>query len=155
MKNFALLLVHFIFSCGLAVDGIAQTAELRGYVRSNTSDENISIASVSILNASQEVLFTTKTDYKFGEYRIDSIPHGTYTLLISANGFKTKKITDFSIRADHKLVKNVELLPEFSRFSKKKEEAPIESDYKEKDRMIQYVMYSGLAVVLFAVLGLQ
>lgn len=155
MKNFSLLFFLFVFTMGIAVEGNAQTAELRGYVKSLSSNENISIATVSLLNPSGEVLFTTKTDFEFGEYQIDSIPHGTYTLLVSANGFKTRRISDFRITADHRLVKNIDLIQEFSRFSKKKEEAPIQSDYKEKERMIQYVMYSGLAVVLIAVLALQ
>lgn len=134
------------------MQGFGQTAELSGYVKTKSSDNEITVARLSLLNQQNEVVYTVKVDNKFGEYRIDSIAHGTYTLLVSASGFKTRRITDFSIQADHRLVKDITLTPEFSRFSKKKEKAPVEVDYEEKEKMIQYVMYSGLAIVLVAVL---
>tara|TARA_R110002124_G_scaffold54371_5_gene154714 strand:- start:82 stop:549 length:468 start_codon:yes stop_codon:yes gene_type:complete len=153
LKNYK---ISLIIGLSLLLSNVfGQKAELRGYVKSSNKNETISIATVSLLNSSNEVLYSAKTDYKYGEFLIDSIAHGSYTILITARGFKTRRITDFQIHANHRLVKNIELIPEFSRFSKKKEEAPLEVDYNEKERMIQYLMYSGLAVVLVAALILQ
>ncbi len=141
-----------IFMMGTVMFGFGQTAELSGYVKTKSSDQEITIATVSLLNQQNEIVYTVKVNNEFGEYRIDSITHGNYTLLVSAKGFKTRRITDFAIRAEHRLVKNVVLNAEFSRFSEKKEKVPVEVDYEEKERMIQYVMYSSLALVLVAVL---
>lgn len=158
-KHQGLLFLIILFSV-LSLKGFGQSSELRGYVKSKTPDDNLIIASVSLLNSAGEIVYSTTTDVKYGEYVIDSIAHGRYTIQVSAPGFKTRNLTDFEIRADHRLVKNINLLPEFSRFSKKEEEEDpnalaLDNDYEEKERMIQYVMYSGLAVVLVAVLALQ
>ena len=152
---FILLLIFQITSLQLS----AQYAVLRGKVTDDNTGKILTSAKVMVENKQGIVIRSTSTDQSSGEYYLDSIPHGTYTIEYSFKNYKTVRLTQIDLRAQHIVVKNIELKPKFHRFMKKgtddnKEDKDNLQSLKE-EKELPYLLYSGMTMLFVAILVLD
>lgn len=96
-----LLLTAFVLSAQFVM---AQHGVLKGTVRDTSANEGIIGATVFLEGTS----IGTATDTE-GNYVLSAVPAGTYNLIFSSIGYKTKKITGVKILAGKVLKLNVDL----------------------------------------------
>lgn len=145
----------FAFTFFGLIDGSAQTASLKGVVMNSDNGEKLPAAQIILKTNTGLVLKQQIGLSAFGEYELDSIEAGVYTLEVKCQGFATRTFKNFEIYPEHILEKNINLKAEFSRFSKSKVTASHRPNYDEKEKSVQYMMYGGLAIFLFSTLALR
>lgn len=132
-----------------------QTAILMGEVSDKNTGKPLANVTISIKTEGGQVLKSTINDERFGDYELDSLDNGRYTVEYVCPGYKTRRFELVEIYPKHILVKNVSMVEEFSRFSKKKDKPKIEQVYYESENVTQYLMYSGLTMIVVAAIALR
>ncbi|MFA5533396.1 MAG: outer membrane beta-barrel protein [Mariniphaga sp.] len=82
--------------------GYAQRGSLKGLVVDRITEENIPFATVALLNAGQSDAFSGAVSDENGHFLLEDIPYGTYTIVVSFIGYKSKEISAFTISSGNK-----------------------------------------------------
>lgn len=102
MKNYLIILfVLFINQTSFC----QETGTLKGKIIDQTTKQPIAESIIKVKNTT----FETITD-SFGEFTINTIPEGNYTIIITANGFQTKEINDVIITRSKVFYIEIEML---------------------------------------------
>jgi hypothetical protein len=133
----------------------AQTASLRGVVKDKITDAALPFVKVSLKGADGLEVVSAKTDFNFGEYQLDSIPAGEYQIEFWVRGYRIKRVESFVVNSNSSYTKNMKLDEEFSRFSTHKAQAFLEPKYYDENHINQYLMYSGLTMIVLAAFALR
>ena len=105
MKNLFVLL--FYFSATFTVYGQEVTQTIRGSIKDKDSKYNLIGAAVSVYQNND--LITGGTSDVDGYFRIEKIPLGRYTLVISFLGYGQTSIPNVIVNAGKEIVLNIEM----------------------------------------------
>ena len=94
---FRLTLATFVLLTGSAAFAQSSRGTVTGFV-SDSSKAAIANAKVELTNSGTKVARETQTNDS-GIYRFDAVDPGTYTLRVSANGFQTSQVSNFTVVA--------------------------------------------------------
>lgn len=145
----------FLFLCLLPFSDYAQSVAIRGVVRDAQTREKLSFVTVVLRDQKGIAVASSRTDFNFGEYELDSIANGTYRLEYQLKGYKNKTIEEVVVYSNHILVKNVKIYREFSRFVNKDELASTEPLFYQDKNVDKYLIYSGLTMMVIAAIALR
>ena len=70
--------------------GSAQTAILMGEIKDDVTSDPIPNVTVNVKSADGKIIKSVMADERFGEYEIDSLSNGIYTLEYKCEGYKTR-----------------------------------------------------------------
>lgn len=104
MRYFLILLLSFIFSFQVFSQN---TGTIKGQIKDETEQEAVIGASVFLKGTSMG----STTDIE-GNFQINNVPEGTYTLVITYVGYDTKEIPDLKVEAGKILLINTTIVPE-------------------------------------------
>jgi len=112
MKKIAL----FVFLSFILITTVtAQRGTLTGVISDRPNNENVPFATVALLSPnSQDAIMGSISD-EDGNFKIDKVPFGTYTLSISFIGYKTVVTPEFTVSAENREInfETIFIEPEF------------------------------------------
>jgi len=87
-----LLLLSLTFSLAFA-----QRGSLEGAIVDQSTEEKVSFATVAILKSGEEKAFTGTVSDENGAFLLDQVPEGSYEVMISFVGYRSKSIPDVQL----------------------------------------------------------
>ena len=92
---------------------ISQSGSVKGMVTDETTKEVIPFATVALIKNGEENALTGTVSDKDGQFYIENIPYGSYNVLVSFIGFKSKELTDIKVSSAKKeiVIGNIALTP--------------------------------------------
>jgi len=94
---FASLILLLTFSAALG-----QKGSLKGVIVDKSTTENISFATVALMKAGEQNAFTGTVSDENGEFLIEKVPFGTYQMVVSFIGYKSRQIPDVTFSSANK-----------------------------------------------------
>lgn len=81
---------------------LAQRGSLAGVIVDKTTKENIPFATVALMKAGEQEVFTGTVSDENGKFLIDKIPFGQYDMVVSFIGYTSGEISNVSVTSENK-----------------------------------------------------
>ncbi|MDX9908638.1 MAG: TonB-dependent receptor, partial [Mariniphaga sp.] len=81
---------------------LAQRGSLTGMIVDKTTKENIPFATVALMKAGEQEVFTGTVSDENGKFLIDKIPFGQYDMVVSFIGYTSGEISNVSVTPENK-----------------------------------------------------
>ena len=96
------LIVTALVLVSIFTTALAQSGSLEGVVVDEATEENISFATVAIMESGEEEAFAGSVSDENGQFVIEDIPYGTYDLVVSFIGYNSRKIPDITVSSGNR-----------------------------------------------------
>ena len=91
------LLLSIFILLSVFPSALGQNGSLAGQVVDDSTGENISFATVALMNEGELNAFTGTVSNENGEFLIEKIPFGTYQLVVSFIGYQSREIPNVTL----------------------------------------------------------
>ncbi len=85
-----------------ALTGFGQKAAVKGIIVDKTTNESIPYATVALLKAGDETAYAGSVSTENGNFSIEDIPYGSYTMSVSFIGYQSHELTGINLSSDNK-----------------------------------------------------
>ncbi|WP_319501793.1 TonB-dependent receptor domain-containing protein [uncultured Draconibacterium sp.] len=96
-----IVIIAWIFIFG-SLAGFAQKTAVKGVIIDKTTNESIPFATVAIMKAGDETAYAGSVSTENGNFIIEDIPYGSYTMSVSFIGYQSQELPGIKLSSNNK-----------------------------------------------------